>query len=241
MIGLFTDFGANGPYLGQMEVVLRQRAPGVDIIHLVNNAPLGDPQLSSYLLAAIHSDFPDNSVILCVVDPGVGGDRLPLVLSADRKWFVGPDNGLLNTTAVHATDTHWYTIEWQPQQLSPSFHGRDLFAPIAAGIARNEISEEIQPYAGPDLKGWPADQPAVIYIDNYGNAVTGWRYTADIDHRAVCLANGIRILQAGTFCEVDAGLAFWYCNSSGLVEIAVNRGRADRELDLMLGDEFCFE
>ncbi len=241
MIGLFTDFGANGPYLGQMEVVLRQSAPGIDIVHLVNNAPLRDPRSSAYLLAAIHADFPDNSVILCVVDPGVGGDRLPIVLSADGKWFVGPDNGLLNTTAVQATDTRWYTIEWKPQQLSSSFHGRDLFAPIAASIAIGEISEEIQPYAGPDLTGWPADLSAVIYIDTYGNAVTGWRYTANMDHKTLCLANGTRIQQAKTFCAVEEGLAFWYCNSSGLVEIAVNQGRADRELGLMLSDEFWFE
>ena len=241
MIGLFTDFGANGPYLGQMEVVLRKTAPGIDIVNLINNAPLRDPRLSAYLLASVHASFPDDSVILCVVDPGVGGDRLPIVLSADGKWFVGPDNGLLNTTAVQATDTRWYTIEWKPRQLSASFHGRDLFAPITARIAKGEISEEIQPYAGPDLTGWPADLPAIIYIDTYGNAVTGWRYTANLDRKTLCLANGTRIQQARTFCDVETGQAFWYCNSSGLVEVAVNQGRADRELELMLGDEFCFE
>lgn len=241
MIGLFTDFGANGPYLGQMEVVLRKNAPGIDIVDLVNNAPLRDPLLSAYLLAAIHSNFPNNSVILCVVDPGVGGDRLPIVLSADGKWFVGPDNGLLNTTAMHATDTRWYTIEWKPHQLSSSFHGRDLFAPIAAGIAKGEISDEIQPFAGPDLSGWPIDLPSVIYIDHYGNAITGRRYTAKLDGKVLCLVNGTRIQQARFFCGVKEGQAFWYCNSNGLVEIAINQGRADRKLDLMLGTEFWYE
>ena len=132
MIFLFTDFGPAGPYLGQMEAVLRINAPGVDIINLVSDAPAGDPRLASYLLAALAADLPEGNVFLCVVDPGVGGERLPVALEADRRWFVGPDNGLLNTVAVRAKRVAWQIITWWPERLSASFHGRDLFAPVAA-------------------------------------------------------------------------------------------------------------
>jgi len=105
MILLFTDFGSTGPYLGQMEAVLRIHAPGVDVIDLLNDAPPGEPRLAAYLLAALAKHFPAGSIFLSVVDPGVGGERLPVVLEADGRWFVGPDNGLLNTVAVHAAST----------------------------------------------------------------------------------------------------------------------------------------
>src|SRR5664279_2176998 len=127
---LFTDFGPAGPYIGQMESVLRQIAPNVPIINLLSNAPTADPRLSSYLLAALRHSFPVNSIFLTVVDPGVGGQRKAVVLQADGQTFVGPDNGLLNTVAVQGQNTQWAEITWQPEQCSMSFHGRDLFAPV---------------------------------------------------------------------------------------------------------------
>ncbi len=241
MIGLFTDFGANGPYLGQMEAVLRSSAANIDVINLVNNAPIADPRLSAFLLAAIHQNFPHDSVILCVVDPGVGGDRLPVVLRADNKWFVGPENGLLNTVAVQTSVTQWYKIVWQPAHLSSSFHGRDLFAPIAALLATGQISDEIEGYSGPELIDWPADLDSIVYVDHYGNLITGRRYAAAFDDRTLKFAGSSRIRQARTFSDVEQGQAFWYCNSSGLVEIAVNKGRGDDVCNLALGETFCFE
>ncbi len=240
MIGLFTDFGPNGPYLGQMEAVLRFSAPNIDIIDLINNAPLSDPWLSAFLLAAVQRNFPEHSVILCVVDPGVGGNRLPVVLHADGKWFVGPDNGLLNCVAIQAQAAQWYKIAWKPEKLSKSFHGRDLFAPIAALIALEKVSDQIECYCGPALKDCPSDLDAIVYFDHYGNAITGRRYTTTLDGKTIFLAGGERIPQAGTFCEVEEGRAFWYCNSSGQVELAVNKGRAQQILNLSLGDGFCF-
>jgi S-adenosylmethionine hydrolase len=241
MIVLFTDFGNGGPYLGQVEAKLYSEAGDMRVVHLVNDAPAGEPRLSSYLLAATSSDFPPGSVFLCVVDPGVGGERLPVVLKADDKWFVGPDNGLLNSVAVQAERVHWWIIHWKPEKLSASFHGRDLFAPIAAQLATGNHPDENDCYPGPDLNSWPADIPAIIYIDHYGNAMTGWRYTRDLDNKVLVWNRMHAIEQAGTFCEVEPGQAFWYCNSSGLVEIAVNRGRADQKLGVTAGGEFRFQ
>jgi S-adenosylmethionine hydrolase len=240
MIFLFTDFGASGPYLGQMEAVLRLQAPGVDLVNLVSNAPVGEPRWSSYLLAALSKQLPAGSVFLAVVDPGVGGERLPVVLEADGQWFVGPDNGLFNTAAVQSTKTEWRAIDWHPTTLSSSFHGRDLFAPIAARIAAHDFGWASHRYRKPDLLEWPSDLPEIIYFDHYGNAITGMRYRMDHNGMTLCV-NGYSLRQAETFCSVPMGQAFWYRNSMGLIEISVNQGRADRELGLTLGTIISFK
>lgn len=241
MILLFTDFGNEGPYLGQVEAKLFQCAREHRVIQLVNNAPAGDPRLSSYLLAATSAEFPAGSIFLCVVDPGVGGERLPIVLKADGKWFVGPDNGLLNSVAVQAKKVHWWIIHWRPDNLSASFHGRDLFAPIAAQLANGNHPDENECYAGPDLNSWPADFDRIIYIDHYGNAMTGWRYSRGLDNKMLRIEGQPAMKQANTFCDVEPGQAFWYCNSSGLVEIAVNQERADTRFGMQPGMAFRFE
>jgi len=229
LIFLFTDFGAEGPYLGLVEAVLRQQAPHAEVINLISDAPCTDPRRSAYLLAALSADLPEGGVILAVVDPGVGGQRQPVVLHASGRWFVGPENGLLNSVAARANMAEWRIIDWRPEKLSSSFHGRDLFAPIAARIAQNDFSWPHRRVQGPDLSGWPLDLPEVIYIDHYGNAITGLRYSSSLANKILTLG-GLRIPPAGTFCSVPDGALFWYGNSMGLVEIAVNRGRADQLL-----------
>ena len=94
MIALFTDFGLHGPYTGQMKAVLHQMAPGVPVIDLFADAPAGNPKAAAYLLAAYAAWFPTGTIFLCVVDPGVGGERPPLIIEADERWYVGPGNGL---------------------------------------------------------------------------------------------------------------------------------------------------
>ncbi len=240
MILLFTDFGAEGPYLGQMEAVLRVAAPGVDVINLLSNVPTGEPRLAAYLLAALCRRFPAGSVFVCVVDPGVGGDRDPVVLEADRRWFVGPNNGLFNAVAVQTGNTVWRLIDWRPDELSASFHGRDLFAPVAARIAQGDFGWTEGEWKGPDLCDWPGDIASIVYFDHYGNAITGWRYSPALEGKALLL-NGRRIPEARTFSDVPQGSPFWYCNSVGLAEIAVNLGRADDALGLSLGLSLSFE
>ena len=94
MIVLFTDFGLSGPYVGQMKAVLHREAPGVAVVDLFADAPAFDPRRSAYLLAAYATEFPPPTVVLAVVDPGVGGERRPVVVEADGRRFVGSDNGL---------------------------------------------------------------------------------------------------------------------------------------------------
>jgi len=238
-IVLFTDFGPSGPYIGQMESVLLQAAPIVPVINLLSNAPTADPRLSSYLLAALRHGFPVNSIFLAVVDPGVGGTRRAVVLQADGQTFVGPDNGLLNTVAVQSENAQWSEITWRPEQCSMSFHGRDLFAPVAAKLAINAADDLLQPFDRNDLSDWPQDLAEVVYFDYYGNAMTGLRYHEGLAGKILNI-HDIAIKQADTFGAVEEQQAFWYKNSSGLVEIAVNKGCAEQQLGLKLGMEIGF-
>ena len=94
MIVLFTDFGLEGPYTGQVRAVLYRTAPQVPVVDLFADAPAGKPKPAAYLLAAYGVWFPPGTVLLAVVDPGVGGPRAPVIVEAEGRWYVGPDNGL---------------------------------------------------------------------------------------------------------------------------------------------------
>lgn len=244
MIVLFTDFGVSGPYVGQMTAVLRREAQGVDVIGLFHDAPAHDPQASAYLLPAYVDEFAPGSVFLCVVDPGVGGARTPVVLTVNGRWFVGPANGLFELVARRASgEPRWWEIVWRPQRLSASFHGRDLFAPMAARLARGLTPEpwgREDPSVANRRLDWPDDLARVIYIDGFGNAMTGLRAGA-VPREAVLRASGHVFPRARTFSDVPLGSAFWYENSNGLVEIAVNQGRADAVLGLRVGNSVTLE
>ncbi len=233
-IVLFTDFGLAGPYTGQVKAVLRRDAPGCDIVDLFADAPIGNPRASAYLLAAYAAWFPVGTVYLCVVDPGVGSDRAPLIVEADGKHFVGPDNGLFELVLRRGANTRVSEIAWRPATLSSSFHGRDLFAPIAAMLACGEApaTREHAPLRHPL---WPDDLTEIVYVDHYGNAMTGLRASALSNDAILSVAAERRIARAETFASVPTGAAFWYANSNGLAEIAVNRGRADTGLGLAIG------
>lgn len=227
MIALFTDFGPAGPYVGQMKAVLARTAPGVPVIDLVSNAPAFEARACSYLLAALATDFPAGTVFLGVVDPGVGSDRTPVVVRAAEQWFVGPDNGLFDGVMRRAGAAEAWRITLRPERFSASFHGRDLFAPAAAIIASGgPVPGEPLPPETIRRGAWPDDLPEIIYIDHFGNAMTGLR-AATLRHDTVLEVNGKRISRTRTFSDVAPGAVFWYENANGLAEIAVNQGRAD--------------
>jgi S-adenosylmethionine hydrolase len=235
MIVLFTDFGLQGPYTGQMKAVLNQMAPGIPVIDLFADAPVGNPKASAYLLAAYAEWFAAGSVFLCVVDPGVGGARPPVILEAGGRWYVGPGNGLFELVERRAASPRSWDIDWTPESLSASFHGRDLFAPVAAMLARGDSPPRRPRQDDAHRRAdWPDDLCEIVYIDHYGNAMTGLRATT-LQRDAGLVASGRVLERAKTFSDRAPGTAFWYENSNGLIEIAVNQGRADRELDLAIG------
>lgn len=237
MILMFTDFGLEGPYLGEMEAALRREAPEIPVVNLMADAPAFSPRPAAYLLAALAERVPAGDVVLGVVDPGVGGDRTPLALEADGRWFVGPDNGLFELVARRsAAPPRAHAIAWRPARLSPSFHGRDLFAPVAARLARGGGGDLVSalPEGAARRPDWPDDLAEIVHVDRYGNAVTGLRATA-LAEGTVLVAGGRRLARARTFSAVAPGEAFWYENSAGLAEVAVNAGRAADALRLSTG------
>ena len=131
MIVLFTDFGLEGPYTGQVRAVLYRTAPQVPVVDLFADAPAGRPKPAAYLLAAYGVWFPPGTVLLAVVDPGVGGPRAPVIVEAEGRWYVGPDNGLFELVTRRARTARTWEVFWRPETLSASFHGRDLFAPVS--------------------------------------------------------------------------------------------------------------
>jgi S-adenosyl-L-methionine hydrolase (adenosine-forming) len=241
MILLFTDFGAGGPYVGQMLAVLHREAPGVPVVDLMSEAPAFDARASAYLLAALVPELPEDAIVVAVVDPGVGGARAALAVEADGRRLIGPDNGLLAIAARRAGTVRWSEIVWRPERLSASFHGRDLFAPAAARLATGRPLP-LQPFAADRAvgAGWPDELDAVVHVDRYGNAVTG-RRAATLPDEAVALAGGRRLVRARTFSDLPAGQPFWYENANGLAELAVNRHRADTALDIGVGSPVVWE
>ncbi len=245
MIVLFTDFGVSGPYVGQMKAVLYQQAPNVPLVDLFADAPTFEPKLSAYLLAAYVNEFPEGSVFLCVVDPGVGSvSRRPVIVKVDERWFVGPDNGLFNVICTRAQNpdaTQWWEITWKPGKLSNSFHGRDLFAPVAAqlALANFPACAELDPKQCIDTS-WPEELTKIVYIDAFGNAMTGIR-AKTLSEDTTLIINGNILCRSTTFSEVLAGTGFWYENSNGLAEVAVNQGQADEVFNIHIGDSVFIE
>lgn len=239
MIFLFTDYGLSGPYLGQVKSVLCQQAPGQQIINLMADCPRQNPKASAYLLAALVNQVPEQSIVFCVIDPGVGSfEDPPVVLQLDNRWYVGPDNGLFDIVIRYAKARTCWKINWRPEVLSASFHGRDLYAPVVAMLANGkEIPGEKITWK--DRHNWPDQLNKIIYIDNFGNCMSGLSGKAlDIDKKLDI--NSLIVPYAETFSAVNVGQAFWYCNSIGLIEISINQGSAAAELELSVGSILNF-
>ena len=242
MLMLVTDYGWADAYVGQLKCVLHRDAPGIPVVDLLHAVPDFNAHAGAHLLDAFAP--PQDSVVLAVVDPGVGGPREPVALLADGIWYVGPDNGLLSICAQRARTAQAYRIVWRPEVLSDSFHGRDLFAPIAARLARGEAAIMIDQGSLLAIEALQvvfeaADLPRVIYIDHYGNAWTGLRGALwDAQDRLRVKEHALPWKR--TFMEAGKGEVFWHVNANGRVEIAANRASAAAILGLQVGDRVDF-
>jgi len=235
MIVLFTDYGLQGPFIGQIVAVLSRLAPDHRIITLFPDLPQHNPKAAAYLLAAYSGGFPEDTIFFCVVDPGVGSFADdPVILGMDRCRYVGADNGLFDLVARRGSVVACHRIDWRPHQLSSSFHGRDLYAPVCAMLATG-VDIPATRMDWQDRHGWPDDLDEVVYIDAFGNCLTGYRARMMVAENRLILDDHQFINHATTFASVPDGQAFWYENSNGLVEIAVNRGSARQVLGLNVG------
>lgn len=241
MIVLFTDYGLKDAYVGQLHTVLAQLAPNEVVIDLLHNVPKYNLRAGGYLLAHYAKEYAPGTIFVCVVDPGVGSGRPPLAIQADGKWFIGPGDaqpvtGLFTRVLLESNQSSCFLIKWHPEQLSSSFHGRDLFAPVAAKLANgDQLNLTPLPLAAKNLSDWPDDLFQIIYVDHYGNAMSGIQ-AKQLPEGSKIIVNKNSLNFAQTFSKVPPGSCFWYANSIGLVEIAANQSSAAETLGLTVGD-----
>lgn len=206
------------------------------VIDALHDVPDFGIEPAAHLLFSLAQEYPVHSVFLAVVDPGVGGKRDAIVVEADRRSFVGPDNGLFSLLWQRSRRRRCWSIRWRPERLTSSFHGRDLFAPVAAALATRMPKRWLSRKREPDVLLDDRDLARIIYIDHYGNACTGMRAF----NTAWRLRAGNRTLPyAATFDDADG--PFWYENSMGLVEIAAPRESAARKLRLKVGSPVAWQ
>lgn len=234
---LFSDFGSNGPYVGQVEAVLKANC-SANFIDLLNDAPVTDPFHASYLLAAIYRHLPTNDgYLMAVVDPGVGSNRHVVLIRTERMTIIAPDNGLAAVLANYHNNIAVYRLIERPSSEFVSFHARDWFAPLIANLI-NGAEPLVEPINVADMVGaqTPDQLHEVIYIDHYGNLMTG----IQADKRNAMTKfqiNQYTVVPASTFSDVPHGELFWYENSIGLVEIAANSSSAAEIIKARIGDK----
>ncbi len=234
VLALFTDYGLGGPWVGLLHAVIHERLPQAAIVDLQHDLPPFRPRGAGLLLAAQAAWLPPAALVVAVVDPGVGSERRGLVVHWRGRRFIGPDNGLFAPMLREAGRIE--VIDWRPEGIPPTFHGRDWFAPVATRLASGE-AVDAQPVPPASCVGhaWPSDLDEVIYVDRFGNLVTGRRGVAlpvDCEIRV----GPHRLPWARTFSERPHGAPFWHVNALGLVELSVNQGSAAELLGLKVGD-----
>jgi S-adenosylmethionine hydrolase len=237
MIVLFTDFGLDGLYVGQMHALINSALPDTRVIDLCHTLPAQDICAASYLLPAYTRYLPPTSIIICVVDPDVGSERPHAVCKADEHWYIGPDNGLFDVLQQHAHSFSKYHFRW-PGQVSNSFHARDVYAPAACLLSESNDPAVLKIHAALDSAPvFPAELNEIIFFDHYGNAITGLR-SSSVSTDSIIVIKDHKLDNARVFSDVSAGQGFWYENANGLLEIAVNQGSAKDTLGLQRGDSF---
>ncbi len=229
-ITLLTDFGLSDSYVAEVKAVLLRDAPGVPIVDVSHDIPRGDVRAAQYLLGRTWHRFPEGTVHVVVVDPGVGTDRRALAAARGGHGFVAPDNGVLGPVL---TGARIVALEIPPA-AAPTFHGRDVFAPAAARLARGEALERVglrvtDPVTGPLPEPTTSPDGAVgevVYVDRFGTLVTNIGAALVAGAVEAILPEGRRARFGHTFGDVVPGALVAFVGSGGTVEVAVRDGSA---------------
>jgi S-adenosylmethionine hydrolase len=240
IITLLTDFGTADGYVGEMKGIILSALPDAMIVDISHALAPQDIDAARLTLARVWRRFPRGTIHVVVVDPGVGSTRVALAVESDDRLLVGPDNGVLSPALLHAgARTVSLAI---PPDASPTFHGRDVFAPAAAALARGRAVDSLgTPYAGAIVRRTPEPRRVesghiageVILIDRFGNVVTNLVGRRDM----LVEIGGREIPVVRTYADVEPGDPLALVGSNGLIEIAVRDGNAATELQLARGDQ----
>ena len=223
VITLTTDFGAGSPYVAAMKAALLAGCPEAALVDVSHALSAFDMEAAGFVLWAGTRHFGDGAVHLAVVDPGVGTARRPLAVKLGHAHWVAPDNGLLSLLLREESDLSPTAVALhRPEGASPTFEGRDVFAPAAAALAAGARMSSLGD-AVDDLVRLPAPAPRVLWVDAFGNLVTSLKPPiAGVKLGPVTIRRGAR-----TYGEVPRGEIFFYTGSMGFIELAISGGRAD--------------
>ena len=240
LITLLTDYGTADGYVGEMKGVILSSIPDAMIVDITHALAPQDVDAARLTLARVWRRFPRGTIHVVVVDPGVGSERVAMAVESDGRLLVGPDNGVLSPALLNpGARTVALAI---PPDASPTFHGRDVFAPAAAALARGRAVDSLgTPYAGAIVRRTPEPRRIesghiageVILIDRFGNVVTNLVGRRDM----LVEINGREIPMARTYADVAPGSPLALVGSNGLIEIAIRDGNAALELQLARGDQ----
>lgn len=245
VIALLTDFGTQDSYVGVMKGVILDIAPDARLVDLTHEVPPQDVRAAAYNLLVSYRYFPADTVFCCVVDPGVGSERRAVAVRAGNYTFVAPDNGLLTPLLDAEPVEQAVSLEnpaYHLPRVSATFHGRDIFAPVAAHLARGVPIELLGPPVPREelvRLSWPRPrrtpdgwEVAIVYADRFGNLITNlpgewldpppdrWKFEV-----GPVVISGLR----RTFADVNVGEPVAYIGSSGYLELAVRQGNARRQ------------
>jgi S-adenosylmethionine hydrolase len=242
IITLLTDFGTTDSYVAEMKGVILTRTPSAVLVDITHGIPPGDIRSAAYILGRTWHQFPQGTIHLVVVDPGVGTIRAALAFSAHGHYFTGPDNGVF-TPVLHDAEVEAVVLP-TPEGASPTFHGRDVFAPAAAAIAGGtSVAELGDPFSGlPDRLAYTEPHyegksvvGEIVYIDRFGSLITN--LTTELVPPYASME--VEDLDLGplrrTFHDVTNGGLLAYVGSGGAIEIAVRNGSAARRLGVGVG------
>ncbi|MBK9384233.1 MAG: SAM-dependent chlorinase/fluorinase [Planctomycetes bacterium] len=249
LLALLSDFGHVDPYVGVMKAVVLARCPDLPIVDLTHEVPPQDLRWGAFLLRGALPYLPTGSVVLAIVDPGVGGARRLLCAEAEGRLLLGPDNGLL-PAALAGCAARWTALDpargFGLGRPSATFHGRDLFAPaaarLAAGVSVRELGDEIADPVRVEAPsdGGPGTKNAgrIAVVDRYGNLISdlapgddGW----EARDAVLELAGRWTLRPVRTYSDVASGELLAYVGSYGTYEIAVRDGSAAERLQLGAG------
>lgn len=247
IITLTTDFGLNDWFVGTMKGVIASIAPGASMIDITHGIRQGQIREGSFALAAAARYFPEGTIHVGVVDPGVGSSRHALAVECHNQIYVAPDNGLLSAVVPVGAPVRIHRLENESLFLptvSRTFHGRDLFAPVAAHLARGLSLTEVGP-ATVEMERLSLPGPVesfaglcgeIVYIDRFGNALSSFPAELAQSPGTVQLPDGNRAKLVSCYADVDEGDLLAVAGSTGFIEVAIRNGSAAVVHQLEVGD-----
>jgi S-adenosyl-L-methionine hydrolase (adenosine-forming) len=258
IITLTTDYGTNDHLVGVMKGVILSVNPDVNVVDITHGVLAHDILDGALTIGQAYKYFPAKTIHVVVVDPGVGTQRRPILVASDQHYFVAPDNGVLSSVYDQTEALYvWHIISehYFRQPVSKTFHGRDIFAPVAAWLSKSwqtsAFGEPVTDFvrfaipkpkaAGNTAKG------IVLRVDQFGNLITNFQVK---DFPALASADGKCTIKTGnavikkmvpTFAEGANGEAVGVIGSSGYLEICINKSSAARTLGIGRGAEVSVE